>query len=400
MARVSRRFREDSRHATTMSYAVVAERVKKKPVIDLTLGQPDIQPPQSLVELLAVEARGINAARYPPPQGLRELREALARYMSEFYGVDAEPEDIVVLSGAKPGIAASMYAVCDPGDAVLIFTPHFYAYVNAARMLGLRPVLLRLSWREERLGCSLEEVKRVFEEEKPCLAIINTPHNPTGLHMDRELVKTVVDLAEEKGAMVLSDEVYVWLVYRGVHEPLVKNYGTGTVIHLESFSKTLAVPGWRIGFIYADHEVARAVTFFNSNVYTGVPRFIQLALAKYLEAYREDMVEFIERARRLYERRAQVVAESAPLLEGLVELYEPEAGFFLFPRVKGLMDALGTSSVEELVGILAREAGVLTVPGTVFGSEWREYIRLSLTAPEARLREAISRIAGLARRGA
>ncbi len=400
MPRISKRFLEDSKHATTMSYAVVAEQVKKKPVIDLTLGQPDIQPPQTLVELLAVEARGLNAGRYPPPQGLRELREALASYMSEFYGVPAEPEDIVVLAGAKPGIAASMYAVCDPGQKVLIFTPHFYAYHNAARLLGLHPVHIPLSWDTGRLTADEEEVKRVFEEEKPCLVVINTPHNPTGLHMDPRLVSLVADLAAEKGATILSDEIYTWLVYRGSHEPLVKKLDSGLVIHLESFSKTLAVPGWRIGFIYAEHDVARAVTFFNANIYTGVPRFIQLAIAKYITAYREEMVEFVEKARRLYERRAQVVEEMIPHLEGLLDLYEPAAGFFLFPNAKGLIEKLGAKDAENLVGLLAREAGVLTVPGTVFGEQWRSYIRISLTAPESRLREAFSRIIELARRGA
>ena len=398
MARVSRRYLEASGHATPMSYAFVYERGGGRPPIDLTIGQPDVKPPSVLVELLAAEARGVEASRYPPPQGLRELREALASYMAEFYGVDADPEDIVVLVGAKPGIAAAVYTVCDRGGRVVVFTPHFYAYEIASLMLDARPVFVRLSWDGGVLRADEEEVKRVFEEEKPCLAIINTPHNPTGLLMDDSLVELVADLCSETGCMVLSDEVYAWLVYRGSHRPLVSRYGPELVIHLESFSKTLAVPGWRIGFVYASSRIARAYTFFNANVYTGVPRFIQRAVARYISDYREDMLAFVDKARRLYERRAEALVEALELLRGLVDYYEPAAGFFVFLGTRGLEERLGVRDSEELASLLASKAGVLVVPGRVFG-DWPHHVRVSLTAPEARLKEAVSRIAELAARG-
>ncbi|AEM38475.1 aminotransferase class I and II [Pyrolobus fumarii 1A] len=401
MARVSRRFLEDSSSgATTMAFAQLASEAKRKPVIDLTLGQPDVTPPQTLVELLATEARGVGASRYPPPQGLAEYREAVASYMRDFYGVDAEPERVVALAGAKPGIAAAIYSVCDHGDAMLVLTPHFYAYVNAARMLGVKPVMARLRWDGGRLFIDEDEVKKAFEEHKPCLVIVNTPHNPTGLHLDRETLKLIGDLASEHNTLVLSDEVYSWLVFRGEHVPLLRLLGEERVIHLESFSKTLAIPGWRVGFLYAPREVVKATVFFNSNVYTGIPRFIQLAVAKYITAYREDMVEYVERVRKLYGRRARVFTEALSQLEDLIDVYEPAAGFFLFPRVERLIEKLGVGSAERLVELMAREVGVLAVPGTVFGEEWRGYIRVSLTAPESRLREAAARIGELATRGA
>ncbi len=394
--RVSSRHLRASAHATTMSYAFVVEKAER-PVIDLTIGQPDVKPPSVLAELLASEARSADAPRYPPPQGLGELREAVASLLSEAYGVDAAPENIVVLVGAKPGIAAAIYALCDPGDSVLILSPHFYAYEIAAEMLETRPVVVKMKWERGLLEADEEEVKRVFEKHKPCLAIINTPHNPTGLHASPQLLDLIADLAVERGSAILSDEVYAWLVYRGSHEPLVARYGSELIVHLESFSKTLAIPGWRIGFIYAEPEVVRAVTFFNANVYTGAPRFIQRAVARYITDYREDMLAFVERMRRIYSRRASAFIEALAPLEGLVEAYMPAAGFFLFPRVKGLEERLGVSDSEELAGVLASRAGVLTVPGRVFG-DWPHHIRVSLTAPESKLREAASRIAELAAR--
>ncbi len=397
MVRVSRRYLEASSHATTMSYAFVHEG-KGRPPIDLTIGQPDVKPPSVLVELLASEARSVDASRYPPPQGLRELREALASYMREFYGVDAEPEDIVVLVGAKPGIAASIYSVCDRGGRVAVLTPHFYAYEIASLMLDAKPVFIRLSWEEGVLRADEEEVKRVFEEEKPCLTIINTPHNPTGLLLDEALLDLIADLASDHGSTILSDEVYAWLVYRGSHRPLVSRYGPNLVIHLESFSKTLAVPGWRLGFIYSESRLSRAYTFFNANVYTGVPRFIQRAVARYISDYREDMLAFVDRMRRLYEKRAQTLIEALNALEGLVDYYMPAAGFFVFLGTEGLEKRLGVKDSEELASLLASKAGVFVVPGRVFG-DWPHHVRVSLTAPEARLKEAVSRIAELAARG-
>jgi len=186
-------------------------------------------------------------------------------------------------------------------------------------------------------------------------------------------------------------------VYRGSYRPLVSRYGPGLVVHLESFSKTLAVPGWRIGFIYSEAPVARAITFFNANVYTGVPRFIQRAIARYLSDYREDMLSFVDRARRVYEKRAQALLEAMVSLGDLVEAYMPSAGFFLFPRFTGLLRKLGLRDTDELAATLASKAGVLIVPGRVFG-DWPQHARLSLTAPESRLREAVSRIAELAAR--
>ena len=394
--RVSSRHLRASKHTTTMSYAFVVEKAER-PVIDLTIGQPDVKPPSVLVELLASEARGADASRYPPPQGLGELREAIASLLSEAYGVDAAPENIVVLVGAKPGIAGAVYALCDPGDAVLILSPHFYAYEIASEVLGAKTIVVKMRWERGVLEADEEEVKRVFERHRPCLTIINTPHNPTGLHASPSLLDLVADLAVEKGSAILSDEVYAWLVYRGSHEPLVAKYGTELVVHLESFSKTLAIPGWRVGFVYAEAEVVRALTFFNANIYTGVPRFIQRAVARYITDYREDMLAFVERMRRIYSKRASALLEALAPLQGLVDAYMPAAGFFLFPSVRGLEEKLGVRDSEELAGILASKAGVLTVPGRVFG-DWPHHIRVSLTAPESKLREAASRIAELAAR--
>ncbi len=396
MARISRRYLNDSsRGGTTIAYTELGREAKRQPVIDLTIGQPDLKPPSALVELLAIEARGAGASRYAPPQGLGEYREAVAELLSEAYGVDAEPDRVVALAGAKPGIGGSIYAACDPGDTVLVLTPHFYTYVIAPRMLGVRVELIPLSWSGGVLTLDEELLKKVFSEKRPCLVIVNTPHNPTGLLLEDSVVKLLGDLARDYNSVILSDEVYAWLVYRGTHTPLVKRLGDDIVVHLESFSKTLAVPGWRVGFAYAPPEMAKAISFFNANTYTCIPRFVQLAIAKYITSYRDDMVEYVEEARRIYSRRAEAMTTALEHLQGLVEGYLPAAGFFLFPRVAGLLEKLGLRDSSSLAELLAREAGVLVVPGTVFG-DWREYIRVSLTHPEARLREAVTRIAELA----
>ncbi len=386
---------DSSQGGTTIAYTELGKASRKQPVIDLTIGQPDLKPPSTLVELLVIEARGASASRYAPPQGIGEYREAIADLLSEAYGVDAEPERVVALAGAKPGIAGSIYAACDPGETVVVLTPYFYTYTIAPRMLGARVEIIRLEWDGGLLGVDEEALKNLFSEKRPCLIIINTPHNPTGLLLSDSIVKLVGDLARDYGTLVLSDEVYSWLVYRGSHTPLLKRLGDDIVVHLESFSKTLAVPGWRIGFAYAPRDVAKALSFYNANVYTCVPRFVQLAIAKYITSYRDDMVEYVEEARKTYSRRADAIVEALDSLSGLIEAYPPAAGFFIFPRVRSLLEKLGLRDAGELAELLAREAGVLVVPGTVFG-DWPEYIRVSLTHPEARLREAVKRIAEVA----
>lgn len=304
-------------------------------VVHLEIGEPDFDTPPHVVEA-AVQALRRGVTHYTPSPGIPELREAVARYVSETRGIPVDPAEVVVTPGGKPVMAFTVLALVDPGDEVVYPDPGFPIYESLVRWVGGLPKAVRL--REERgFRPDPEELAELIGPRTK-LVILNSPHNPCGSVLSREDLEVVAEACLRFGAWVLSDEIYSRILYEGQHHSIAAIPGMRehTVI-LDGFSKTYAMTGWRLGY----GVMPRAVAGLNS------------------------------------------IAGIRCLL--------PQGAFYAFPNVSEL-DLDGRAFARYLL----EQAGVAVLPGTVFGAGERGYMRISYANGMENLEEALERIAAAA----
>jgi aspartate aminotransferase len=330
------------------------EREGRK-IIKFNLGDPDLQTPIEVIEA-AFEAVKKGKTKYASAAGEAKLREALA----EIHGVDVD--NIVITPGSKWAVFAAMYLLLKKGDNVIIPSPHWTAYELTAKSLGADVKLIKTRL-ESNWEVNVEDLETLIDN-RTRLIILNNPNNPTSKVMNEKVVEEIVDVANEEGIRVLSDEVYADLSFVKT-KSLLEYEGEHMVVN--SFSKTFAMSGWRIGYIIADKALTDKIIKLNQITFTNVPVFIQEAALKALEL--RDQI--IKTMREKYRKRAELACKI--LSDTRLKFTKPEAPFYVFPKFDQLNSEVFTFNLLD--------RGVAVVPGTSFG-DYPEHFRISLTAPD------------------
>ncbi len=340
----------------------VAKRKYGRIIADLSLGEPGATPPRELFEGLPLYQR----MRYSPPAGVNELREAVAEMFSKY---DVKPEEVMITVGGKSALFLAFMYLVRNGTKVIIPEPYYYSYVTVSKALGGRVKLIKMRVEKGTFKFDVGEI--INEIERDSVIVINSPHNPTGAII--EGLRDVVEEAERKGARIISDEVYDVFVYEGKHESLLEHSKSFFVY---SFSKCLAVPGWRIGVLIAEKEIIERLKSAAANIYGSPPLMEQVAIAR---AIKEGTLHKFsnELKERLYKKREKVKEKLSRLFE--VHGVGPGA-FYAFP----LVERDGMELAERLA-----ERGVIVSPGFIFGEDFRNAIRLSYAAPEEQIEEGL-----------
>jgi len=326
-----------------------------KRIIKFNLGDPDQQTPPEIIEA-AYKAMKNGKTKYSSSAGEIELREALA----DIHGVSED--NIVITPGSKWAIFAVMYLLLKKGENVIIPTPHWTAYDLTARSLGVETRLLKTKLESE-WTVDLEKLKSLIDE-KTRLIILNNPNNPTSKVMSEKTVEEIVNIADDKGIKILSDEVYADISFVRTKSILECS---SNHIAIKSFSKTFAMTGWRIGYAIADKELIEKIVKLNQITFTNVPVFIQEAALKALELRNE----IIKRIRGEYKQRADAACKL--FSDTKLKFTKPDAPFYLFPKCDGLD--------SEKFAFELLDKGVAVAPGTAFG-DYREHFRIALTVPD------------------
>ncbi len=377
-----------SRLASLKLLSVFKWKASSSDVVDLSVGEPEHLPPPEVVEEVYKSLKH-GFGRYASPKGLTELRTALSEFIGQRYGCKVSPENVMVTPGAKAALYLLLNVLVDPGELVGIFDPYFYPYYNITRVIGGEVKFIELKWD----GGFTFNIDKVFEvvDAGAKLVILNSPHNPTGAVIGADELCELVDYCRRRGVVIISDEVYADLVYEGAHASIASCPGWLEVgVLVGSFSKTFAMTGWRIGFMVANEKVVEVASKLAANMYTCVPPFIQKAAIKALELY-EDVVDQI---RRRYHRTRDLAYNLFSKLPG-VEVYKPQGGIFMFPRVEGAIRMLGVADSVEFSEKLL-EAGVAVVPGVVFSNAYgRTHVRMNFAVSEDKLVKAYERIRAL-----
>jgi aspartate aminotransferase len=336
-----------------------------KKIIKLNMGDPDLATPNEIIEA-AYDSMKRGKTKYSSSYGELSLREKLAKIH------DVSTDNVVITPGSKWGVFSTMYLLLKSGGNVIIPTPYWTAYNLIAKTLGVEVKLLKTEL-EDKWRIDLAKLEKLVDPNTRMI-ILNNPNNPTSKVMDNEVLDGIVELANEKGVIILSDEVYGAISF--VKTKSILDYGNNHIL-TTGFSKTFTMTGWRIGYIIASKELVDRITKLNQITINNVPVFVQEAALKGLELQKQIATKIKEE----YQERARLASKQ--LKKAGLEFTEPEAPFYVFPRKRGLD--------SERFTLKLLDKGVAVAPGTAFG-DYREHFRISLTAPRDEIGTALDRI--------
>ncbi len=343
--------------------------------VKLTLGEPEFDTPAAVKDAVA-RALAEGQTHYPPNNGKASLLEALSAYMGE-QGLAYAPEELIVTCGATEALAATLQALLDPGDEVVVPVPAFGLYETLVR--AAHGQVRFLDTGAYGFAINEDQLSAVVGERTKAI-VITSPNNPTGCVYDAASLDAVARVAARTGIYVICDDVYNRLCYTEGHERFASRHPElrDQTVVVDSFSKPWAMTGWRIGWLAAAPALKAQIEKMHQYLISSIPTFVQDAAEVALGCDVSPM-------RETYRRRRDLVAERLERM-GL-PLTRPEGAFYAFPDVSGL----GMGS-EELCERLVREAGVACVPGTCFGSEG--YMRLSYCVADDALELGLDRLEG------
>jgi len=382
--KVPRRILDVSAEAAfkVLRFAKNVERSGRR-VIHLEIGEPDFDTPKHIKDA-AVEALKKNLTHYTPTLGIPELRQEIAESVKRDYGVEVDWErNVAVTTGCKQAILASTLAIVDEGEEVIYPNPGYPEYEAAAYFAGGRPVPYRLRL-EEGFRMTAERLAELITP-KTKLVVLNTPNNPCGVVMPEEDVRGIVELAEDHGFYILSDEVYRPILFDDLkhYSPLHVKKSLDRLIIADGFSKRYAMTGWRLGYALVPEEILPQV-FKLLNVMNSCPNSIsQYAALAALRGPQEPVMDMV----REYWRRRDAVVEELSKLED-IRFVKPEGAFYALVDVSKILNRLEVNS-EEFVKMLIERYGAAFLHGTALGSYGEGFIRISFAASEEDIREGI-----------
>lgn len=349
--------------------------------ISLGVGEPDFDTPWHIREegIYSLE-RG--RTFYTSNAGLKELREEIANYLKRRIHVTYDPmQEVVVTVGGSEGIDMAFRAVLNPGDEVLIPQPSYVSYEPCAVLAGGVPVIINLK-EENEFRLTKEELLEVITEKTKIL-VLPFPNNPTGAIMEKEDLEAIARVIIEKDILVLTDEIYSELSYKGDHISIASLPGMKErTILINGFSKAYAMTGWRLGYACGPAPIIEQMTKIHQFAIMCAPTNSQFAAVDALKNGDGDVAMM----RESYDQRRRYVIHA--LREMGLKCFEPFGAFYVFPGIQ----EFGMTSDEFATRFLEEEK-VAVVPGTAFGACGEGFLRLSYAYSLEDLKEAFGRLA-------
>jgi aspartate/methionine/tyrosine aminotransferase len=341
-------------------------------VVHLEIGEPDLEPPPGVIERLnwAVSKRLFN---YTPSLGLWELRERIAKHYRDYYGVDIDPNRVVITTGTSSAFLVAYSILFDIGERVALADPSYPCYKNFAHLLGVEPVFVNVdeSTNYQITPEHLEglDIKGVH---------ISSPSNPTGTLYDEENLKALCEYCKERNIYLISDEIYHGLVYEGRERTALEFWDRAIVIN--GFSKFFCMPGFRVGWMILPEDLIRRAEVVMQNIYICAPTLSQYSA---LGAFDYD---YLSKVKETFKRRRDL------LYEGIKDILpvkgKPSGAFYLWADISKYSQDAYEFCLEVLKG-----AKVALTPGIDFGkNQTNHFVRLAYTRREEELKEAINRL--------
>ncbi|WP_248722129.1 pyridoxal phosphate-dependent aminotransferase [Seonamhaeicola sp. ML3] len=356
--------------------AMIAEG---KPVINLGIGSPDMQPPQKVIDAISGSLQDATAHKYQSYQGLPELRDAIASFYKEHFAVNVNPtSEILPLMGSKEGIMHISMAYLNPGDEVLIPNPGYPTYQSVTRLVEAKPVFYNLDASNNWLP-DIDALQKL-DLSKVKLMWVNYPHMPTGAQPSEIAFRSLVAFAKRNNILIVNDNPYSFVLNDNPTSILNVEGAKEVCLELNSLSKTFNMAGWRVGMVLGKEEHIKNVLKVKSNMDSGMFYGIQKGAIEALKCSKMWYVTLNS----VYKRRRDLIWK---LAEALGCTYDENAtGMFVWAKLPA-----GIKS-EAFIDKILQENHVFITPGTIFGSQGEGYIRFSLCASADDIEACIARV--------
>ena len=375
----------------TLAISAKAKAMKAagESVISFSVGEPDFNTPDHIIAAAKV-ALDNGQTKYTPSSGLLPLRKAICEKFEKDNGISYEPSQIIVSNGAKHSIFNACYAVLEEGDEVIIPAPYWLTYPEVVKVCGAKPVYIDCK-KENKFKFSAADLKAAITPKTKML-IFNSPSNPTGAVYSEQEVREIAKVCEEAEIYVLADEIYEELCYNGV-KPFsiarVSEKMKDLTITVNGVSKTYAMTGWRVGYLAAPKDVAKAIDSFQSHATSNACSISQYATIEALKSTDEEIGAMVN----VFDKRRAKLLKLIADIDG-VQAVEPDGAFYVMMVINGLYGKSYngktiTDSVSFADALLDAEK-VATVPGVSFGAD--DCLRLSYSLSEADIEEGLKRI--------
>ena len=350
-----------------------------KPIINMGIGSPDLQPPAKVLEAIQNSLHDASAHKYQSYQGLPELRNAISNFYKNKLSVVSDPEnEVLPLMGSKEGIMHISMAFLNEGDKVLIPNPGYPTYTSVTKLVGAEPLFYNLSaannWQpdfKELEGQNLSEVKIMW---------VNYPHMPTGTNALTETFEKLVVFGKKHDILIINDNPYSFILNDTPKSILQVDGAKEIALELNSLSKTFNMAGWRVGMVLGNQKYINEILKVKSNMDSGMFYGIQKGA---IEALSLSDSWFLEQ-NKIYTERRNLIWQLADKLDCVYD--RNSTGLFVWAKIPA-----GKKS-EEVTDAILYGKDIFITPGTVFGSQGEGYIRFSLCVSSTIIKKAISRI--------
>ena len=361
-----------------------AARAAGRDIIDLGMGNPDLPPPEHVIEKLCEVARKADAHGYSASKGIPGVRKAQANYYARRFGVEVDPNtEVVMTMGSKEGLASLATAITAPGDVVLAPNPsypiHTFGFIIAGATIRSVPATP-----DEHYWRALDRAM-AFTVPRPSILIVNYPSNPTADTVDLAFYERLVAWAKEHKVWVISDLAYSELYYDGNPTPSILQVpgAKDVAIEFTSMSKTFSMAGWRVGFAVGNKRLIAALTRVKSYLDYGAFTPIQAAACAALNGPQD----IVEKNRELYQKRRDVMVEAFGRAGW--EIPSPRASMFAWAPLPPALKEMGSLEFSKQ---LLTHAEVAVAPGVGYGEDGEGYVRIAMVENEQRLRQAARNI--------
>jgi len=389
---LSERINKLSESATlAMTRKSIELKAKGFDIINLSIGEPDFNTPDYIKDA-AKQAIDENYTHYPPVAGYMELRQAVCNKFKRDNNLDFTPEQIVVSTGAKQSIANAVMVLINPGDEIIVPSPYWVSYSEIIKLSEGKPVFIPTNIDND-FKVTPKQIEDVITP-KTKLILFGSPCNPSGSVYSKEELREIAQvIAEHKNIFVISDEIYEHINFVGKHESIAQfDFIKDKIIVVNGVSKAYAMTGWRLGFLGAPLEIAKACDKFQGQITSGTCSITQRAA---ITAISKDPSESedIKKMCKAFRERRDLLLNLLKNIPGL-KTNIPQGAFYVFPDVTyyyGKSDGkIFIKDGTDLCMYLLNKANVALVPGSAFGDS--NCIRLSYATDKNTIKKAVNRI--------
>ena len=375
----------------TLAITAKAKEMKEKgiDVISFSAGEPDFNTPKNIINA-AIKAMEDGNTKYTSVNGILKLREAICKKFKDDNGLEYNPSQIVVSTGAKQSLANTFLAILNPGDEVIVSTPYWVSYPELIKLADGKPVFVEGD-EKSNYKFTKENLEKAVTAKTKAI-VLNTPNNPTGTIYNKEELEVIADFAKKYDIIIISDEMYEKLIYDNENHisiaSLSKDAYERTIV-INGLSKSYAMTGWRIGYCAASEKIAKLMISIQSHVTSNVCSITQYAALEALNGPQDEITKMINE----FEKRRNYMINRIESIDNL-SIVKPKGAFYIMINIenclgKEINGKILNDSMEFCASLLENEK-LAVIPGKAFGLN--NYIRVSYATSMEAIKEGLNRI--------